>query len=165
MQLSSVHIHGRQCPAGTSNLQHAYFPSSKKTYSLFLWFLSSSHLHLIFLINKHEAHLLPHSYMRSSFFYCDIFLTTKLWINIHNHQYPSELQKHIFTDCESGWFSSWCLAVTHTHTAPNASSWTWIYFHICRLVLFMFRHMSPAVQIPHLSPLCFLILKKKRCSR
>ncbi len=70
--------------------------------------------HLIFLINKHEAHLLPHSYMQSSFFYCDIVLTTKLWINIHNHQYPSELQKHISTDCESGWFSSRRSAMTHT---------------------------------------------------
>lgn len=114
--------------------------------------------HLIFLINKHEAALLPHSYMQLSFFYCYIFLTSRLWINIHNRQYPSELQKHLFTHCESGWFSSQCLAMKHT--ALNVSYWTWFYFHICRLVLFMFRHMSPAVKIPHPIPLCLLIFKK-----
>lgn len=115
--------------------------------------------HLILLINKHEAPLLPHTYMQSSFFYCDIFLTTRLWINIHNHQYPSKLQRHLFTYCERDLFSSWCLAVKRT--ALNASYWTCIYFHIRRLVLFMCRHMSPAVQIPHLSPLCLFIFKKK----
>lgn len=110
--------------------------------------------HLIFLINKHEAALLPHSYMQSSFFYCDIFLTSRLWINIHNRQYPSEHQKHIFTDCESGWFWSWCMAMEHV------SYWTWIYFHICRSVLFILRHMSPPVRIPHPAPLCLFIFKK-----
>lgn len=29
MQLNSVHIHGRQCPAGASNLQQAYFSRSE----------------------------------------------------------------------------------------------------------------------------------------
>lgn len=78
--------------------------------------------HLIFLINKHEALLLLHSYMQSTLFlYCDIFLTTRPWINIHNHQYPSELKKHLPTDCERGWFSRRSLAMKHgTHLEPES---------------------------------------------
>lgn len=62
--------------------------------------------HLILPINKHEALLLPHSYMQSLLFYCDIFLTTRFKINIHNHQNSSNVQQHR---------SYWLLKKTQKH--------------------------------------------------
>lgn len=117
--------------------------------------------HLILPINKHEALLLPHSYMQSLLFYCDIFLTTRFKINIHNHQNSSNVQQYR---------SYWLLKKTKTlagyerHSVLSAPSWTWIYFHTCRLVPFMFGHISPAVRVSHLIPLSLLAIKK-RCSQ
>lgn len=118
--------------------------------------------HLIFLINKHEAYPLQYSYVQCSFFYCDTFLTTRFGSIFIIANISESWNIFFLPDCECSWFPSWYLAIKRI--SLNESYWCSIYFHICRLVLFMFGQMSPAVQIPHLSPLCLLVFKKDSCS-